>query len=78
MITGHEIVGHVAAIGPKVEGFKVGDRVGIGAMVGSCFDCKRCNAGYENYCKKAPVMTYNSKYPNVSFLPALKRGRWAD
>ncbi|MDH5626097.1 MAG: alcohol dehydrogenase catalytic domain-containing protein, partial [Nitrospira sp.] len=30
MVPGHEIVGHVAKVGSKVEHWTVGDRVGVG------------------------------------------------
>lgn len=63
IIPGHEIVGKVVSVGPKVSEFKPGDRVGVGPMVGSCFDCSRCRNNNENYCLQS-VDTYNSKYPN--------------
>ncbi|KAK9893871.1 NADPH-dependent alcohol dehydrogenase [Cystobasidium minutum MCA 4210] len=64
LITGHEIVGKVTAVGPKVKEFKVGDRAGVGAQVWSCMDCNRCKNNNENYCKKM-VDTYNAKYPHT-------------
>jgi len=64
VIPGHEIVGRVVDVGSAVKDFKVGDQVGVGAMVSACFDCPPCNAGMENYCAKAPVDTYNAKYPD--------------
>ena len=63
MITGHEIVGKVTAVGPKVTEFKVGDRVGVGAQIWSCMKCNRCKTKNENYCPDQ-VATYNDKYPN--------------
>ena len=36
LVPGHEFVGTVAKVGPGVTTFKVGDRVGVGCMVGSC------------------------------------------
>ena len=60
MITGHEVAGKVTAVGDKVTEFKVGDRVGVGAQVWSCMDCKRCKTDNENYCTKQ-VDTYNAK-----------------
>ncbi|THH12298.1 hypothetical protein EW146_g7746 [Bondarzewia mesenterica] len=39
LVAGHEIVGEVTRVGPKVTEFKVGDRAGVGAQVSSCFDC---------------------------------------
>ncbi|KAF8963274.1 chaperonin 10-like protein [Flammula alnicola] len=63
LIPGHEITGRVVRVGPKVTEFKVGDRVGVGAQVCSCFECNPCKTDNENYCPKK-VSTYNSKYPN--------------
>lgn len=63
LITGHEIVGKAVKVGSQVKGFKVGDRVGVGAQVWSCGECNRCKNDQENYCAKQ-VDTYNAKYPN--------------
>lgn len=52
LVAGHEIVGTVMRVGDKVTEFKTGDRVGVGAQIGSCLSCKRCKADYENYCPK--------------------------
>ena len=29
---------------------KVGDRVGVGAQIRACLECKLCKADQENYC----------------------------
>ncbi|VFQ88114.1 unnamed protein product [Cuscuta campestris] len=58
IVPGHEIVGVVTEVGSKVERFKVGDKVGVGCMVGSCRDCENCAIDLENYCPKS-VQTYN-------------------
>ncbi|KAF9522610.1 GroES-like protein [Crepidotus variabilis] len=63
LITGHEIIGTVHRVGPKVTEFHVGDRVGVGAQIWSCLECESCKADKEQYCAKA-VDTYNDKYPN--------------
>lgn len=63
VIPGHEITGTVVKVGSKVTDFKVGDRVGVGAQVGSCMDCNLCKQDNENYCREK-VDTYNAKYPN--------------
>ena len=50
LVPGHEIVGHVEALGEDVEGFAVGERVGVpwlGFTDGNCFYCR---AGRENLC----------------------------
>jgi len=58
-VPGHEIVGHVSAVGGDVKGFAVGETVGVGCMVGSCQHCESCHAGLEQYCEVGLVGTYN-------------------
>jgi uncharacterized zinc-type alcohol dehydrogenase-like protein len=58
-VPGHEIVGHVTAIGAEVTGFTVGDTVGVGCMVDSCKSCRSCSDGLEQYCEPGMVGTYN-------------------
>lgn len=60
MVPGHEIAGIVAAVGPEVTKFAVGDRVGVGCFVDSCGECEYCLQGEEQYCTKGVVSTYNS------------------
>ncbi|PKI61458.1 hypothetical protein CRG98_018141 [Punica granatum] len=60
LVPGHEIVGVVTEVGPKVTKFKVGDKVGVGCLVGSCHSCESCANDLENYCPKT-IFTYNSK-----------------
>jgi uncharacterized zinc-type alcohol dehydrogenase-like protein len=59
-VPGHEIVGHVTAVGGEVAGFKAGDTVGVGCLVGSCQHCAACAEGLEQYCENGFVATYNS------------------
>ena len=61
LTVGHEIAGVVEAIGEEVTKFKVGDRVGVGCLVGSCGHCEECEAGQEQNCLNGNVGTYNSK-----------------
>jgi uncharacterized zinc-type alcohol dehydrogenase-like protein len=60
LVPGHEIAGTVAAVGPEVRDFAVGDRVGVGCLVDSCRECDYCRAGLEPYCRRDHVRTYNS------------------
>ena len=60
-VPGHEIVGHVSAVGGNVTGFKVGDTVGVGCMVDSCQHCASCNDGLEQYCLNGFTGTYNGR-----------------
>lgn len=41
-IPGHEVIGTLEAIGPEVEGWQVGTRVGVGWFPGSCGYCSQC------------------------------------
>ncbi|CAL5371631.1 unnamed protein product [Camellia sinensis] len=61
IVPGHEIVGVVTEVGSKVQKFKVGDKVGVGCMVGACHSCDSCKNDLENYCPKV-ILTYNSIY----------------
>jgi uncharacterized zinc-type alcohol dehydrogenase-like protein len=61
MVPGHEIVGHVTAVGSDVKKFKVGDLAGVGVTVETCMACENCKAGEEQYCEKGMVGTYNAK-----------------
>ncbi|QJU57872.1 NAD(P)-dependent alcohol dehydrogenase [Sphingomonas sp. AP4-R1] len=59
-VPGHEIVGHVTAVGSDVTKFAVGDIVGVGCMVGSCGTCPSCSDGEEQYCTGTGMVgTYN-------------------
>jgi alcohol dehydrogenase (NADP+) len=58
-VPGHEIVGHVSAVGADVTKFAVGDTVGVGCLVDSCRHCQGCEDGLEQYCVSF-TGTYNS------------------
>ena len=50
IIPGHEIVGRVDAVGPGVEGLRVGERVGVPWPGHTCGTCPYCAGGHENLC----------------------------
>lgn len=54
-------MGVVTEVGSKVKRFNVGDKVGVGCMVGACHTCENCENDLENYCPKM-ILTYNSIY----------------
>lgn len=60
IVPGHEIVGRVTHVGPKVTKFKVGDIAGVGCFVDSCKTCPSCEKGIEQYCRGGLSFTYNS------------------
>ncbi|MDR7256444.1 propanol-preferring alcohol dehydrogenase [Sphingomonas sp. BE270] len=56
VIPGHEIVGHVFEVGPEVEGFHIGQRIGVPWLGHTCGQCGYCLSGRENLCD-APEFT---------------------
>ena len=58
-VPGHELAGVVTAVGSNVTKCKVGDNVGVGCVVDSCFDCPGCEEGEEHMCQKGMTMTYD-------------------
>lgn len=59
MVPGHEIVGRVVHVGADVKKLRVGERAGIGCMVGSCGQCGPCRDGHEQFCEAGFAGTYN-------------------
>lgn len=74
-VPGHEIVGIVSAVGAKVTKFKVGDRAGVGCMVGSCLECDSCTHGEEQFCEKGTQFTYG--YPEASSPTGITQGGYS-
>ncbi|MGE0119532.1 MAG: zinc-dependent alcohol dehydrogenase family protein [Dongiaceae bacterium] len=58
LVPGHEIVGRVAARGPGVDRFAVGDRVGVPWLGQTCGSCEFCRNGRENLCARARFTGY--------------------
>jgi uncharacterized zinc-type alcohol dehydrogenase-like protein len=50
LVPGHEVIGHVAAVGNGVHHLTPGDLVGVGWQCGSCGRCAPCRAGDEHLC----------------------------
>lgn len=50
-VPGHEAVGRIDALGEGVQGWKVGQRVGVGFLGGSCGYCEFCRNGDLVNCK---------------------------
>jgi propanol-preferring alcohol dehydrogenase len=60
LIPGHEIVGVIEQVSDGVDGFEVGDRVGIPWLGYSCGECTLCKSGRENLCPSARFTGYHS------------------
>ena len=50
-IPGHEAAGTVAALGPGVTGFRLGDAVGVAWLHDACLRCEYCETGWETLCE---------------------------
>lgn len=50
IVPGHEVTGTVDAIGGDVEGFSLGDRVGVQPLWNTCEVCEYCLSGREQLC----------------------------
>ncbi|MGD1876391.1 MAG: zinc-dependent alcohol dehydrogenase family protein [Kiloniellaceae bacterium] len=58
IVPGHEIVGTVDALGACVDGFTLGQRVGVPWLGFSCGTCDYCTSGRENLCGEARYTGY--------------------
>ena len=58
VVPGHEVVGRVAALGPGVDRFREGERVGIPWLGWTCGACRYCTSGRENLCPEARFTGY--------------------
>jgi propanol-preferring alcohol dehydrogenase len=59
LIPGHEIIGRVEALGPGVDRFAIGDRVGVPWLGWTCGVCAYCRGGRENLCPNARFTGYH-------------------
>ncbi|HEX4387678.1 MAG TPA: alcohol dehydrogenase catalytic domain-containing protein [Steroidobacteraceae bacterium] len=50
-VPGHEVIGTLEAIGPDVDGWQVGTRVGVGWSPGYCGYCSQCRHGNAFACE---------------------------
>ncbi len=58
LVPGHEIVGRVVELGPGVDRFRPGDRVGVPWLGFACGTCRFCRSGRENLCPEARFTGY--------------------
>jgi len=72
LIPGHQIVGRVAALGARVEGFSIGDRAGVAWLNRTCGLCEFCLVGRENLCEQAMFTgwTVDGGYAEYTVAPA--------
>lgn len=66
IVPGHQVVGHVTAVGDGVTDWTVGDRAGVTWLAGADGTCAYCLSGRENLC------------PNATFTGWDRDGGYAD
>ena len=59
LVLGHQLVGTVAELGPGVESFELGERVGVPWLGWTCGECRFCLSGRENLCERARFTGYD-------------------
>jgi len=71
-IPGHEIAGRIDALGSRVRGWTVGQRVGVGWHGGHCFTCEQCRRGHFILCKfgKVTGISHDGGYAEYMVSPA--------
>jgi alcohol dehydrogenase len=72
LIPGHEIAGEIAALGDGVQGWAVGQRVGVGWFGGSCGYCEWCRRGDLINCQnmEIPGITTDGGYADYVLVKA--------
>jgi propanol-preferring alcohol dehydrogenase len=55
IVPGHEVVGTVDQLGPSVENFQVGDRVGVQPLWSTCGKCEFCLTGRDPLCQSKEI-----------------------
>jgi D-arabinose 1-dehydrogenase-like Zn-dependent alcohol dehydrogenase len=56
-VPGHEVIGIIDALGPDVDGWKAGERVGVGWFGGACGYCDNCRRGNAFACENVHEAT---------------------
>src|SRR6202048_47990 len=70
LIPGHQIVGRIETIGSEVEGFSVGDRVGVPWLGWTDGECAYCRSNRENLCDRALFTGYTVDGGYAEFVVA--------
>lgn len=70
-VPGHEIAGVIDKLGARVEGWEVGQRIGVGWHGGHCGHCEHCRHGDFVLCQKGqiPGISYDGGYADYMLAP---------
>jgi D-arabinose 1-dehydrogenase-like Zn-dependent alcohol dehydrogenase len=76
-IPGHEIAGIIDALGARTDGWKAGERVGVGWHGGHDGTCDRCRRGDFITCRnlKIPGIAYDGGYAEYVIAPVVALAR---
>ena len=71
-VPGHEVAGHIDAVGDNVKAWKKGQRVGVGWHGGHCFVCEQCRRGDFAMCvnRKVTGVDFDGGYAEYLIAPA--------
>jgi D-arabinose 1-dehydrogenase-like Zn-dependent alcohol dehydrogenase len=71
-VPGHEIAGHIDAVGDNVRAWRQGQRVGVGWHGGHCFVCVPCRRGDFAMCvqRKVTGVDFDGGYAEYMLAPA--------
>lgn len=64
MILGHEVSGHVVALGEGVDGFEIGDLVAVSPSR-PCGTCQYCAEGLKNHCENMRFYGSAMPFPHI-------------
>jgi 2-desacetyl-2-hydroxyethyl bacteriochlorophyllide A dehydrogenase len=76
VVPGHEAVGEIAALGPDVEGIRIGERVAIQPNF-ACGTCPTCLSGRENICPQKIRMGIDADGAFAEFAIAPRKYVWS-
>jgi len=79
-VPGHEVAGFIDALGADVEGWSVGDHVGVGWHGGHCGHCDSCRRGKFVLCQagQIPGISYDGGHADFMLAPAVALARIPD
>jgi propanol-preferring alcohol dehydrogenase len=72
LIPGHQAVGIISQVGSGVTTRRIGERVGIAWLQGTCGECQYCTSGRQNLCLAARFTGYqvDGGYAEYAVVPA--------
>jgi propanol-preferring alcohol dehydrogenase len=72
LIPGHQAIGIISQVGSGVTTRRIGERVGIAWLQGTCGECQYCTSGRQNLCLAARFTGYqvDGGYAEYAVVPA--------